>query len=344
MKYLFVVSLFFLISCADDLKKKSSYDLPDQGIDSEIDSSPDQPSDVPDVPVDAPDVPIDTPDVPPDVPIEPSFGPIKVTTWNILCLRENSDPAYCNTDSFGNEFVRSPQQVLALGQHANAIGTDLLFLQEVESRAAVQNLLPGWQVFDVGNGGQNVALAVAPGSPVTVRDVSTLAELDLGYSQLRPGLVARIEHGGILVHILAVHLKSGCQVGYLGSNDSDCNVLRDQLAVLQDWVRERVAQNQPFMMVGDFNRTLEYNDPFMQALDEAAGQPLTRSTVGARPSCWDHLPGAPSYASFIDHHIVSPAVVAAWGTPVLNIYNYSETYPYAWEYVSDHCAITASFD
>ncbi|MEZ4461959.1 MAG: hypothetical protein R3E66_20010 [bacterium] len=240
--------------------------------------------------------------------------------------------------------MRSPEQVDALRDHALAIGTDLLFLEEVENLAAVQNLLPGWQVFEVGRSGQKIALAVPPGSSAVVREVSALEGLDLGSSTLRPGLDAQVDHGGIFVRVLAVHLKSGCQVGPLSAASPDCAALRDQLEVLGSWIQAREAANEPYMLVGDFNRTLENFDPFMLALEEAAGKPLFRTTAGQRPSCWDHLPAAPSYPSFIDHHIIAPTVVQAWGEPSLDIYNYTETYPNAWLYVSDHCAITASFD
>lgn len=346
MKYFLVLFLCLTISCADDVKKKTVTDLPDMGMDSAIDlvDTPDQPVDTPDQPVDTPDLPIDTPDLPPDMPTNPSDGPIKVSTWNILCLREDADAAFCNTDDFGNEYIRSPQQVAALRQHAEALGTDILFLQEVESLAAVKNLLPGWEVFDAGSSGQKLAVAVPPSSPIQIREVTVLSELDLGSSQLRPGLVARVDHAGVSVRILAVHLKSGCQIAPFDTNNTNCGALRQQLEVLKDWIRAREAQNQPYMMVGDFNRTLEDNDPFYLGLEDAAGKPLYRSTVGARPDCWDHLPEAPSYPSFIDHHIVSPSVVTAWGTPTLNIYDYTETYAEAWMYVSDHCAITVSFE
>ena len=334
MKYLLVVFLCCATACSDTAKKRTSFDSPDQGLDVTLDAGIDVAT--------MPDTPDQSPDTP-DMPIETSVGAIKVTTWNILCLRENPDAVFCNTDEFGNEFVRSPAQVEALREHALALGTDLLFLEEVENLAAVENLLPGWQVFEVGSSGQKIALAIAPGSSVNVRGVSELSELDLGSSTLRPGLVAQVDHDGISVRILAVHLKSGCQIGDLATANSSCSALRDQLAVLKSWITERESQNQPYMLVGDFNRTLENNDPFYLGLEDAAGKPLLRLTLGQRPSCWDHLLEAPSYPSFIDHIIMSPSIVAAWGAPAFDIYNYTETYPNAWLYVSDHCAITASF-
>jgi len=342
LKYFLVLLFCFSMSCSDDVKKGSFSDLPDMGLDSAADSALDLRNDVDDEPDQAIDTPDQGIDAAPDMPVF-TVGPIKITTWNILCLREIQEPAFCNTD-MGNEYVRSPEQVEALRLHAEAIGTDLLFLQEVETRAAVVNLLPGWEVFDIGTDGQKMAVAIAPGSTVKIREVSALTELSLGSSQLRQGLVALVDHAGVSVRILSVHLKSGCQVAPFESNNANCGALRDQLEVLKDWIREREAQNQPYMMVGDFNRTLEDNDPFMLGLEDAAGKPLYRTTVGQRPSCWDHFPDAPSYPSFIDHHIASPTVVAAWGTPTLNIYNYTETYPDAWLYVSDHCAITANFE
>ena len=269
---------------------------------------------------------------------------MSITSWNIVCLRETPEPAFCNSDRFGDNYVRSAEQVEALRQHAQAIGTDILFLQEIENLAAVQGLLPGWEVTTVGTAGQNQAVAVSPDSKASVRGVSVFLDLGLSSDTLRPGLAAVIDYAGASVHVLAVHLKSGCQRDQLESNDSDCRTLRQQLDVVVDWVDARESRGQPYLLVGDFNRQLENDDPFMLALSQAASQPLYRTTVGARPTCWDHLQGAPSYRTFIDHHIASASVVAAWGLPTLEIYNYTEEYPDAWEYVSDHCPITATFD
>lgn len=343
MKYLFILLVCFTVSCADDTKKKSLNDLPDQGMDVEDFETPDQSSNQPDQSSNLPDLE-DLPDQSsePDLPVE--TGPIKITSWNVLCLREDpTEETFCNTD-LGESFVRSPEQLEAIRQHILAQETDLLFLQEVENIAAVENLLPGWEVDVIGEGSLKLALARPPSSTVEVLNVSALTELDLGTTALRQGLVAQIEHAGTTAHIMSVHLKSGCQVAPFDSPSNSCAELRQQLEVLKTWVQERESQNQPYMLVGDFNRTMENFDPFIVELEGAAGRPLLRLTTGQRPSCWDHLPEAPSYPSFIDHQIVSPSLVDAWGTPTLDIYQFNETYPYAWLYISDHCPISSSFE
>lgn len=342
MKYLLILLVCFTVSCADDTKKKAFYDLPDQGMDVEDFETPDQSTNLPDQSTSLPDLeelPDQSPE--PDLPIE--SGPIKITSWNVLCLREDpTEEAFCNTD-LGQSFLRSPEQLEAIRQHILAQDTDLLFLQEVENEAATENLLPDWDIHVIGEGSLKLALAVPPGSTAEVLNVSALTELDLGTSALRQGLVAEVEHAGVSVQIMSVHLKSGCQVAPFNSNTISCEELRQQLEILKTWVREREAQNQPYMLVGDFNRTMENFDPFIVELEGAAGKPLLRLTTGQRPSCWDHLPEAPSYPSFIDHQIVSPSLVDAWGTPTFDIYHFNETYPYAWLYISDHCPISSSF-
>ncbi len=278
----------------------------------------------------------------PDLPVDPNVGPISITSWNIVCLRDTPEAAFCNSDGFGGNFVRGPNEIAALASHASAVGTDIFLLQEIENTVAVENILPGWNITTVGTAALNQAIAINPATDIELLGISSVVDLAVTNSA-RQGLHAVIKHDQTQVHILGVHLKSGCARDPLQSQDFDCQILREQLRVIQGWIEDREARNQPYMIVGDFNRVLGNNDDFLQGLNAVATGGLHITTTGLRPTCWDHVAGAPSYNSFIDHHVLSDDLVALWGQPTLSIYNYTETYLDAWEYISDHCPVTAVF-
>ena len=323
MRYLIII-LLFCAACSDDATKVADeVDLGQMDASENVSLEPDM-------------------ELTEDMAEPLDIPPISITSWNIVCLRETPEPAFCNGDRVGGNYVRSPEQVQALATHAAAVGTDVFLLQEVENVAAVENILPDWDITTVGTAGQNQAIAINPASGVELVSILSLVDLAVTTNS-RQGLAAVIEHSGTQVHILGVHLKAGCARDRLQSNDSDCRTLRQQLQVVQDWIEGRESREQPYLIVGDFNRVFDDSDSFLQSLNAVAGDDLYITTTGLRPTCWDHLQGAPSYDDFIDHHIVSQELISTWGTPEFSIYNYSETYSRAWEYVSDHCPITATF-
>jgi hypothetical protein len=83
---------------------------------------------------------------------------------------------------------------------------------------------------------------------------------------VRPGLALELMINGAPVTFLNVHLKSGCANlftgrGFVGRKLTDpdpaCEILNQQVPVLEDWV-EDVARHSPrFVLLGDFNRRID---------------------------------------------------------------------------------------
>lgn len=78
------------------------------------------------------------------------------------------------------------------------------------------------------------------------------------------------------LELLSLHLKSGCHYGALGPDSGprrlrrrQCEQLRRQRGILEEWVESKVRSGRPFVLAGDFNRQLDQpNDHFWTALDD----------------------------------------------------------------------------
>ena len=68
-----------------------------------------------------------------------------------------------------------------------------------------------------------------------------------------------------------------------------------QFTIVARWITARRDEGVPFLVLGDFNRGLDKNDPFIRTI--AAPTPLTRPTAVFSSPCWGH-------ESFIDHILI----------------------------------------
>jgi len=75
------------------------------------------------------------------------------------------------------------------------------------------------------------------------------------------------------LELVSLHLKSGCAWGWLDARDvrrAQCLVLRRQRGILEQWIDARAVADQPFVLMGDFNRQLDQpDDDFWGAIDDA---------------------------------------------------------------------------
>jgi endonuclease/exonuclease/phosphatase family metal-dependent hydrolase len=106
------------------------------------------------------------------------------------------------------------------------------------------------------------------------------------------------------------------------------------MLVLQSWIAARRQEGVPFVVMGDFNRWMDGDDPFLAALRQAA--PLVRATEGRADPCWGG-------GQFIDH-ILAGGPAVAWMQPqTLRVLTYHETDPALKEHLSDHCPVSVLF-
>jgi endonuclease/exonuclease/phosphatase family metal-dependent hydrolase len=153
---------------------------------------------------------------------------------------------------------------------------------------------------------------------------------------LRSGADVTLHLAGGPLRLLAVHLKTGCWAKSLRSHLRACETLKEQLPVLQDWIAARQQERVPFIMLGDFNRRMVADDPFLAALERAA--PMLVPTSTQSDPCWGER------SEFIDH-ILLGGRTASWLEPdSLQVMVYREQDP-AWkERLSDHCPVSVMLD
>ncbi len=136
--------------------------------------------------------------------------------------------------------------------------------------------------------------------------------------------------------MLVVHLKTGCWDNKLqGRGSSACRTLKQQLAVLEQWLAARRAEGVGFVLMGDFNRNMPAGDGFLDGLEQAA--PMALATAGYASPCWGG-------EAFIDHILVG-GPVRRWVRPhSLRVMVYRETDAAMKERISDHCPVSIRLD
>jgi len=270
----------------------------------------------------------------------PASAPLKITSWNLEHLAERNGQG-CRP--------RTDADYAELRRHADALGADVIALQEVESKAAAERVFDPAR-YDVvmsarpqsrrggscyGKPGQSighqaVGFAIRKGVSWTRND--DLSALALGNPDLRWGVDVTIA-GRRPMRLLAVHLKSGCNSGRAPS-DADCPVLFDQLPVLERWIDGRAAAGESFVVLGDWNRRIAASsDVFYAEIDDSdpAGADLTIASGNQAASC------KARYREFIDHIVLGAKATASMVPGSFEEYRYDlpeDRHP------SDHCPIS----
>lgn len=204
-----------------------------------------------------------------------------LATWNLEHLAAD-DGVGCR--------ARAAADYRALSLLAEQLGAAVIAVQEVENRVALA------RVFDPAD--YDLLVSRRPdGRQRTCRGQSgqRMTELRTGFALHRERLAAlgldyrrqadfsalgidgrrwavwieliRAENGQPLLQLLSLHLKSGCAWGALEDRQpirrSQCLTLREQRGILEEWIDTRVSRDQPFVILGDFNRQLDQpNDHF----------------------------------------------------------------------------------
>lgn len=148
---------------------------------------------------------------------------------------------------------------------------------------------------------------------------------------------------GRWLHLLSVHLKSGCSDGlFTGASDA-CEDLRTETLTLADWIDEREMAGAPYLALGDFNRRFDEEaatrppeERMATALSDGyhEGTALYRLPTGRAATCW---PQQKTY--FLDYMIYGEALAGR-----IDAESFVELrYPVSADrrhQVSDHCPIS----
>lgn len=150
---------------------------------------------------------------------------------------------------------RGTRDFKALARYASQLNADVIALQEVDGHTAASLVFPGYEFcFTARAQVQNNGFAIRVGLPYRCGpDVRTLAPND----RLRRGAqLVLFPDSPREIHLLSIHLKSGCSRDPLNGPSKACAELARQIPALETWIDTCARAGQRFAVLGDFNRDL----------------------------------------------------------------------------------------
>lgn len=232
---------------------------------------------------------------------------LRVATWNLEHLN----------DAEGEGCIeRSEEDYDAIGRRIEALDADVVAFQEVENEAAARRVFDPakWSIAmssrpDAGQGPvcwdrpegrlQHQATGIAVRRSVGYRRATDISALARGNTSLRWGVHIVVGRGARKLHILSVHLKSGCWGASQDAQGRDaCTVLRGQMRVLRAWIDERRRSGDRFAIAGDFNRRIAIPGDWAWSALAPEGDALELATANRQSRCDSRYP------DFIDHIVL----------------------------------------
>lgn len=264
---------------------------------------------------------------------------LRVGTWNL----EHLD------DSNGEGCVsRTNDDYDALAQRIEDLGVDVLAFQEVENLTAARRVFSEKWNIEISNRPMvsgppcrenrnnrlgHLATGIAVRDGLEYHRNPDLMDLDVDHPSRRWGTDITIIVDNEELRVLSVHLKSGCWSKHQDTNESAktaCSTLREQIAVLKEWITERQADRQAYVIVGDFNRRFTApNDWAWELLTQKV--PTLALASNTKSSICN-----PKYPLFIDHIIFDSATNVTMVPGSFEEVGRVGKHP-------DHCAISARF-
>lgn len=262
---------------------------------------------------------------------------VKIATWNMAWLTDRMPGTGGEGGVPGNVHHRTKGDWKLVQKYAKRLNADIVAFEEVDgvdmAKRAYGSKTYAFHTTDEPDV-QKPGFAIRKGIKFTRN--SDFADLDVIAGQprsLRRGADVTVEIGGQKIRMLAVHLKSGCPEQSLDNTSGEaCPLLKQQLPILARWVKDRIDENMPFIILGDFNRVFDDQEAFWTAMNLNGQAQLTRSTAGRTSKCW-----AGKHPNFIDH-IVFGGPTRQWARPsTFKVLVYDETDPSFQDRISDHC-------
>ena len=262
------------------------------------------------------------------LPIPGRAADVKIATWNLdwLTTRQAGDrglPA--------DVVPRSAEDFDVLATYARELSADVVAIEEVDGWGAAAKLFPR-DLYSIHMTRDHVVQRVGIVVRRGLRYDANPDVTDLALSHLRSGADITLHFGSADLRILAIHLKKGCRDKPLQkARDKACMELGSQVPALTAWIAARQQEGVPFLVLGDFNRSMDGKDALIASLRQAA--PLARATEGHSSPCWGN-------ESFIDH-ILAGGAAASWLKPdTLRVLTFRETDPVMKDRISDHCPVS----
>ena len=279
---------------------------------------------------------------------------LKIATWNMEwfltpatfntlkhgCTRDESahrwNPRSIPCDVAAT-LERSATDIAGMVRVAERLDADVVAIEEVDAAEAAAQVFRKYQFcFTGGHEVQNTGFAIRRGLPY--RCGPDLMELSLG-DQLRRGATVVLYPGSSQeLHLLAVHLKSGCARAPLDSSARACERLARQAPALREWIAAQQRAGSRFAVLGDFNRELqsERGDGLWARLGASGPEtPLVNTAAGeAFRNCY----AGQTHTGYIDYILLGTALAPALQRGSFERLTYSPAD--AWRLkLSDHCPV-----
>ena len=268
-----------------------------------------------------------------------ALSSLKIATWNVEHLAYPADTG-CRS--------RTPNEIAAMKAYAKSLNADIIALQEVGSKAALQQIFSqnDWQLImstrtdspvytckQTGTVSTQQKVAFAVKKTIPILNTAALEQLALSRAGLRFGLQITVDTPQGPADILNVHMKSGCFVDdYLKSDTPACKIYARQAPILDNWIAKHESENVPYIILGDFNHRISapYNRLTRTLLNNTRSTNITTSQL---------LGCQTRYPAPIDHIIVGK-MNAKNITKSAHVHKYKNMDEKAM--LSDHCAVSVS--
>lgn len=257
---------------------------------------------------------------------------LRLATWNIY---------YLDLPGQGDRIQRTQEDYDRLKKYVTRLEADVVALQEVHGKEAVHTLFPEaqWEVVcEDRNSRQNVCIALKKGLPWSMTKNPDVTELQAGNPNLRNGLDITLNRTGYpSVRVLSVHMKADC---FFGMNSGGCATFFTQIKAMETWIDARANANEPYIVMGDFNRFMTDDDEAWKEIDDSdpANADLTRSIAAGNTPCWNNM-----FSNFIDHIILDTTTVQ-WLKDSQQLVFDETDFDAFYEKLSDHCPLWADLE
>ncbi|WP_064609215.1 endonuclease/exonuclease/phosphatase family protein [Photobacterium sp. J15] len=256
--------------------------------------------------------------------------PLIIMSWNLQWLSVADGKM---------KVTRSQEDLQQLRQIIKEVSPDILAFQEVNSTKAIQTVLPRQHSYRIyisdrsqspeeHFSSQNQFTGFAVRSSLQISDKPDLKKLNLVYHNKtsKNRFYSKLRYGAYIVlypatnkelHILNVHLKSGCFSRKYGKRRA-CHALKRQGEVLAQWIKTRQESSQQYLVIGDFNHQLNSQQQWLlTTLNRSSAQPsvlLSKEITGGCTISLRNKKGDRQirhYNSLIDHALASSEIAQA---------------------------------
>lgn len=306
----------------------------------------------------------------PVVLAEPAPRSLQLATWNLEwlmtpavhvslrrgCTAEGQAPSVVRSIpcDVARREARTAADFERLRMYADRLDADVIALQEVDGANAARQVFTQHDFcFTARTAVQNNGFAIRRGRGIRYHCDADVRELSVGHRHLRSGAQLTLFPGeDAELHLLSLHLKSGCARQRLNEDEEACQLLSRQIAPLLQWIDTQARAGHRFALLGDFNRQLakergRARDASGQIVtmwpeldrQDVPGADLLNVTAG-RPYIKCHI--SESHGAYIDH-IVLGETAATHLQPALFrrvVYAQSDVVRFK---LSDHCPLAVGY-